>query len=443
MLLKIKHAAVRVRSADSGKVKSNEAKFTGTVTYAVVGTLDRQRVRHALGTEDPKIAIRRVEKIKTACAVGPDSAIWSELEDALPPKTFGLFANAAGYVRSERFHAHSVKPTWVVLTDSFEFEMKRLIANKLRGASPEEGTMAVSTRDRYRTTIKHFSAFLQDKQISCLEAVNPPLIEMFKIHREKQITAMKQSRGGSSIALDIAILHRVFAYGVSKGLMAANPINLKHESKPGKNPKNGARPFTANDLAALRKVAGDDFFAFIVLRWTGLRASDAVKLTWANVHFERGANGEIELVTQKRGKTAIIPLSPELHDALQNAFHKQKPQPEQQVLINPDTAKPFTSRARLYHRMKSLGTRAGVTRVHPHCFRDTFVCDMLARGTSSYVVGQMVADTTETIEKHYASFVQAARDAAQHQMANGLGIEERAKLASERGRKVVGFPRVG
>ena len=59
---------------------------------------------------------------------------------------------------------------------------------------------------------------------------------------------------------------------------------------------------------------------------------------------------------------------------------------------------------------------------------------MFARGTSTYVV-QMVADTTETIEKHYASFVQELGT----QTANGLGIEEGARLAEQRSRKVVGI----
>jgi integrase len=237
----------------------------------------------------------------------------------------------------------------------------------------------------------------------------------------------------------VAILHRLFAYAVAKGMMPANPINLKYESKPGKNPRNGARAFTANDLAAMRKVAGKDFFAFTVLRWTGLRVSDAVNLTWSNVHFNRGTNGEIEVLTQKRSKVAIIPLSPELYEALESAFRKTKPSAQDRVLVNPATGKPFTSRARLYRRMKSLGLRAGGLHVTPHCFRDTFVCDMLARGASTFVVGQMVADTTDTIEKHYASFVPAARDAAQQQMANGLGIEERGRIAAQRGRKVVGI----
>jgi hypothetical protein len=65
---------------------------------------------------------------------------------------------------------------------------------------------------------------------------------------------------------------------------------------------------------------------------------------------------------------------------------------------------------------------------------------MLARGASIYDVAKMLADTVDTVEKHYASFIPAARDAAQSKMDTGIGIEERAKLANARGRKVVAFP---
>jgi site-specific recombinase XerD len=189
-----------------------------------------------------------------------------------------LFADAAGYTRTAKPSIPNVKQTWGVLVDSFEIEMARLIANKARGASAEAGAMAEATRDRYRVSIEDFTSFLQERQISFLDAATPSLIEMFKVDRIKKIMLKKQSRGGSSVALDIAILHRVFAYAIEKGLMFVNPTNLKHESKPGKNPKNGARPFTASDLTALRKAAGADLFAFIVLRWTGLRVSYAINL---------------------------------------------------------------------------------------------------------------------------------------------------------------------
>ncbi len=246
--------------------------------------------------------------------------------------------------------------------------------------------------------------------------------------------------------------------------MVQKPIDLKNESKPGANPQNGARDFNAEELGKLREAAelvndggkirerrtewekklqdatGGDLFIFLVLRWTGLRGGDAIGLRWKDVRFDRGTNGEIELLTQKRSKIAIIPLSTELRNALEEAHSKRKPRPEDLVILNPENGQPFISRKRLYERVKALGIRAGVNRVTPHCFRDTFCADMLARGASIYDVAKMVADTVDTIEKHYAQFVPAARDAAQHKMDHGTGIEERAKLNETRGRKVAVFP---
>jgi integrase len=167
----------------------------------------------------------------------------------------------------------------------------------------------------------------------------------------------------------------------------------------------------------------------------------AVNLTWNNVHFDRGVNSEIEVLTQKRGKVAIIPLSTELRDALETELSSRKTkQPRDRVLFNPETRAPYLDRKRLYARMKALGERARVTRVTPHCFRDKFACDTLARGASIFDVAKMLADTVDTIEKHYAQFVPAARDAAQSMMDRGIGIEERGTLAAQPGRKVAVMP---
>jgi hypothetical protein len=54
-------------------------------------------------------------------------------------------------------------------------------------------------------------------------------------------------------------------------------------------------------------------------------------------------------------------------------------------------------------------------------------------------VAQILADTVETVQKHYAQFVLAARDAAQVKMDTGVGIEEQAKIAAQHGKKVVGI----
>jgi integrase len=198
---------------------------------------------------------------------------------------------------------------------------------------------------------------LEDSQTP-VNAIEPSTIEKYKVDRRKKIVALKQARGGSSIALDIAVLHRMFNFAVSKQMIVKKPIDLRNESKPGKNPKNGARPFNAEELTRLRESAGEDMFMVLLLRWTGLRGSDALGLRWENVHFNRGTNGEIEVMTQKRSKLAIIPLSTQLRDALEEVPQARQPRKDDRVLYNPETEEPFTSRKRLYERAKALGVRA-------------------------------------------------------------------------------------
>jgi integrase len=434
MLANIKYKGIKVRRHGS-HLYQGEDKFTGTVRYSVVGSLNREEVRHSLGTEEKAVAVRRVAKLERAIAEGPTSPAWHELNESLPATAFKFFADRCGV--SITGHKATSQTTWGDLCGAYELEMERTVANKLRGAGREEGIMSPNTRSRYRQCIVHFSKFLADVNTP-LTRIEPSTIEKYKVERHKDIIKLKQSRGGSSIALDVAILHRIFNFALSKQMMQGkNPIDLSKESKPGKNPRNPARPFNAEELALIREAAGEDKFTFLF--WTGLRGSDALNLRWENVHFNRGANGEVEIMTQKRTKLAIIPLSTELREALQEVHQARKPPKDDRVLYNPETGEAFTSRKRLYERAKALGIRAGVKRVTPHCFRDTFACDMLARGEDIYGVAKMLADTVETVEKHYAQFVLAARDAAQHRMDNGLGIEERGKIAQQRGGKVLSF----
>jgi hypothetical protein len=65
---------------------------------------------------------------------------------------------------------------------------------------------------------------------------------------------------------------------------------------------------------------------------------------------------------------------------------------------------------------------------------------MIAGDIDIYIVAIMLADPVSTVESRYAKFIQAARDAAQHKMVTGIGIEERARLNHEKGQKIVSFP---
>ena len=443
MDIKIDFRVVKIRRRNSQALKGAD-KFTGNVGYQVFGTFAGKPVRLSIGADEETAAKRRTAKIERAVLEGATSPLWAELANSLPPATFKFFASRVGYSGQSR--RATAKLTWQDLCDAYEVEMQRTVDNKERGATRNEGIMSESTRARYRVTIRDFTNFLEDKNTPLVD-ITPAAIAKYKIDRHKTVTAKKQSRGGAGIALDIAVLHGMFAFAVAQKMLADKPISMARESKPGQNPKNGARPFTGEELSAIRqatvyknsrKQTIDDTPTFLLLRWSGLRVSDAVKLQWKHVHFGRGSNGEIEILTQKRSKVAIIPLASEFRENLESQYSERKPRNEDYVLLNPETDKPFANRAILSRRAIELCDRAGI-KGSGHCFRDTFACDMLTRGIGIYEVAKMLADTVETVEEYYAQFVPAARDAAQVKMDSGVGIEEQAKIAAQRGKKVVGI----
>ena len=443
MVIKIGYREVKVRRRNSQNLEGAD-KFTGAVSYQTFGSLEGKPFRLSLGADEENAAKRRTAKIERAVLEGATSPLWPELADSLPQTTFKYFANHVGYTGQSR--KATAKLTWQDLCDAYEIDMQRKVDNKERGATRKEGIMSTSTRDRYRVTIRVFTNFLEDKNTP-LADITPATIAKYKVVRHKAVIAKKQSRGGAGLALDIAVLHGMFAFAVAQKMLFEKPISMARESKPGENPKNGARPFTGEELAAIRKATVyknsrkqviDDTPTLLLLRWAGLRVSDAVRVQWKNVHFGRGANGEIEILTQKRSKVAIIPLATELRDNLESLYSERKPRTEDYVLLNPETGVSFANRAVLSRRVIELCGRAGV-KGSAHCFRDTFACDMLTRGIGVFEVAKMLADTVETVEEYYAQFVPAARDAVQVKMDSGVGIEEQAKIAAQRGKKVVGI----
>jgi integrase len=144
------------------------------------------------------------------------------------------------------------------------------------------------------------------------------------------IAKKKFSRGGAGVVLDTAILHRIFGYAVECEMLTKNPVRL--EGRPGDAAERGAQPFKASELTKLRDAAGADLLAFLLLRWTGLRGSDAVGLRWGEIDWE---TREINRLTQKRRKRVILPIHQELLFALEVERDRRNPQPEDRVAFKP------------------------------------------------------------------------------------------------------------
>jgi integrase len=379
--------------------------------HRLEGFIAGRRVRLSLGTRNYEAAVRLAGKVERAVVEGSESKLWPEIENLLPSSSFRRLAEIIGYTPA----TEAEDPTWESLRQSFEVHCRHRIARrKLRETSWV----------RYQHTLKEFEEFLNQRGIAVLKAVTRRAVEDFKAWRLERILARKHSKGGGGLDLDIAILHLLFAYAVEQEMVERNPVKL--EGKPGARPERGAQPFSTEELGRLRKVVGEDLLIFLLLRWTGLRGSDAVTLRWKEVDWrDKGINR----LTQKRLKQVWVPLHPELLFVLDVERQRRQPEADDYILLNPATGKPLT-RPRLYERIRALGDRAGVIRVHPHRFRDTFAVDMLLKGLSPYDVAKILGDTIHTIETHYAPFVRELRERARRFIESEEGLEAPGTLSA-------------
>jgi integrase len=374
--------------------------------YWIHGTFARRFFRLPLGTANVAVASMTVNRIERALAEGATSSLWPELKRMLPARTFEQLAQFAHY--QEEVPAKIA--IWKDLEVVFETEMRQRILL---------GKLADSTWERYQQTLRSFRSFLEECGIGDLPSMNRAFIEKFKVWRLAKIQEKKFARGGRGLALDVAILHRVFGVALECEMIQRNPVRL--DGRPGDDAERGAQPFTGDQLIRLRQAAGQELLAYLLLRWTGFRGSDAVRLTWEEIDWQ---GHEINRLTQKRKKRVVLPIPQELFFALETEYERRKPEFGDRVLRNPATGTAMT-RPRLYQRMLAVGRRAGIPDAHPHRYRDSFAVDMLVRGASPYDVAKLLGDTVATIEKHYAPFVKELRDRARRIMENDEGIEKR------------------
>jgi integrase len=359
--------------------------------FRIEGRISGERIRLGLRTQHRGNARNTIADIERALAEGPGSFFWPKLQSLLPEKAFERIAAIAGYQERPTVTA----PTWQELVTLFESECGRRIAL---------GKLRASTFERYKFEMNEATEFFKERGIDTLERINRATIEEFKMWRVARIRSRSKCAEAKSIVLSAAILHRVFGCAVENEMVLKNPVRL--EGRPGGEPERGSQPFKPEEIHKLREHAGTDALAFALLRRTGLRGSDAVALTWADIDFEAK---ELIRVTQKRGKRVVIPIHTELLFMLEVERKKRDPQPWEPVLLNPETGSALT-RPRLYERMMALGRRAGVANSNPHRFRDTLAVELLGEGCTPYDVAKVLGDTIETVENHYAPFVRELRD---------------------------------
>jgi integrase len=265
----------------------------------------------------------------------------------------------------------------------------------------KKGKLQPSSEKRYLRSLREFDTYLNEKGITSLKDITTKLVNAFKEYRI-------DAGATAAFVADIKNLNPVFEYAVKQEMILKNPVEYEN---PRGDAERGATPFTAEELKSMMKdeVLNGDKLTFWLLYQTGLRRGDAMDLRWS------GVNGYITKVAQKNGKRVRIPILPELKAALDAEREKRNPIPDDYVLLNPETNRPFNGN-RIYDRLQALGKRAGVANVHPHRFRDSFAHYAFKQGNSTEEVAAYLGDDVTTVLKHYAEFTTERADLADEKL---------------------------
>jgi len=165
-------------------------------------------------------------------------------------------------------------------------------------AKNSEVETAPATAARYQTTVKRFLEFLGSRS-------DRPLAGL----RSADIQAYRDSLAGKvanvTVNLHLRIIRMALKHAVMQRVFDVNPGKfVENLAATGKSER---RAFTLDELRKLLAVAGQDWkTAILVSLYTGLRLSDVVSLTWANLDLQQG---ELTIRTQKTGRMQIVPVA--------------------------------------------------------------------------------------------------------------------------------------
>jgi len=223
----------------------------------------------------------------------------------------------------------------------------------------------------------------------------------------------------------VQLLRRFFRFAMASGWCDKNPAMELEHAKVKATRAQPTLPFDGDTLpqpgpqwkAILDQVRPHPklLAMMLLMRHAGLRISDAACLHQSRILPDRS----IFLYAHKTGEPVVVPLHPELEEALSQ--------------IAPNSAGYYfwsgesavtTATDNWRRRFAQAFQRAGIQGGHPHRFRDTFAVDLLLRGVPIDQVSALLGHSAVKItEQHYLAFVAARRkqisEAVRRAWANG------------------------
>lgn len=255
------------------------------------------------------------------------------------------------------------------------------------------------TLKKYRVVLDQLKDFAAEKNVKSIDEITVSFAREFRASWKD---------GAISSSKKLERLKAFFRFQVSAGWLEKNPADAIALPQLRQVP---TLPFTKKEMGAILKSATDPrWHALIqVLRWSGLRIGDAMKLT-----TDKLQGNKLFLRMAKTGVNIFVRLPDFVVEEMEDlpkygGYFFWKREGESKV----DTASSNARRA-----LREIFKEAGVKDGHPYRFRDNFSIGLLESGVPLETVAALLGHSDPRITaRHYSPWVQSRQDILEKSVA--------------------------
>lgn len=210
-------------------------------------------------------------------------------------------------------------------------------------------------------------------------------------------------------------LRSIYSEAYEQGLIDINPLSRIRNLKTSTSIP---EPFTLDEIGKILEASegtSEDLFEFAF--WTGLRTSELIALTWADIDLENSKvhvnKAEVRGIT-KGTKTESGHRVVQLLKPARNALKRSKANSSNswnRVFMNPKTGRPWSSDGQIRKTAWAPALkRAGIPYRRPYQTRHTYASQMLTMGADPmWVAQQMGHRDWGMIRKVYGRWIKESR----------------------------------
>jgi site-specific recombinase XerD len=277
-----------------------------------------------------------------------------------------------------------------------------LVATRADGRSP-------ATVEFYRRKLRPLLAFLGDVEVEVITVQDLRRYRAYLMDRPTRWPDHPEHdevAGGLSpftIAAHARAEKRLFNWLEAEGVLPVNPSRRLKTPQPRRREPKGISRSDLLALLATTEAGGPadlrDRAVMLFLADTGCRVGGLCRLRIEDLDFEAG----LASVTEKRGKTRLVPFNPPTSAALQAWLEVRPGDRGPWVFVSlGNKAQGALSRNGVAQMLKRRARCAGVTGpVNPHAFRHAFARGFLLSGGDLAALSELMGHSGVEITKDY------------------------------------------